>query len=58
MAGISALFAGKFSDKYGRRKMIIISSFIFVAGAIVCSIGFSKYILLFGRTLLGIAIGN
>lgn len=57
MAGVGALFAGKFSDMYGRRRMIIISSFIFTIGAIICGIGVSKFILLFGRILLGIAIG-
>jgi SP family myo-inositol transporter-like MFS transporter 13 len=57
MAGVSALFAGKFSDMYGRRRMIIISSLIFVVGAGICGIGISKYILLIGRILLGIAIG-
>uniref|UniRef100_A0A915E923 Major facilitator superfamily (MFS) profile domain-containing protein n=1 Tax=Ditylenchus dipsaci TaxID=166011 RepID=A0A915E923_9BILA len=57
MAGLSALLAGNFSDKYGRRKMIIISSFIFVVGALVCSVGVSKVILLVGRILLGVAIG-
>src|SRR4051812_19781697 len=57
MAGVGALGAGKLSDLYGRRRMIIASSFIFIVGALVCSIGISRWILLFGRVLLGIAIG-
>jgi SP family myo-inositol transporter-like MFS transporter 13 len=57
MAGISALLAGTLSDMFGRRRMIISSSFIFVVGAIICSIGIDKYVLLVGRILLGIAIG-
>ncbi|KAI6204518.1 hypothetical protein M3Y94_00683700 [Aphelenchoides besseyi] len=57
MAGVSALFAGKFSDNFGRRRMIIVSSMIFVVGALICGIGLSKWILLIGRILLGIAIG-
>ncbi|KAI1716877.1 sugar transporter domain-containing protein [Ditylenchus destructor] len=57
MAGLSALGAGKFSDMYGRRRMIIISCLIFVVGALFCAIGMHKLILLFGRILLGIAIG-
>ncbi|KAI6239318.1 Proton myo-inositol cotransporter [Aphelenchoides fujianensis] len=57
MAGVSALFAGKCSDKWGRRRMIIVSSLIFVVGAGICGVGISKYILLIGRILLGIAIG-
>jgi SP family myo-inositol transporter-like MFS transporter 13 len=58
MAGIGALLAGKCSDLFGRKKMIIISSLIFVVGAGICAVGISKYILLFGRILLGIAIGG
>ncbi len=57
MAGVGALGAGKFSDIYGRKRLIIVSSLVFVVGALVCSIGVSKWILLFGRILLGIAIG-
>lgn len=58
MAGIGAIFAGKFSDMFGRRNLIIVSSFIFILGSFICSIGFNKIILLIGRTFLGIAIGN
>lgn len=57
-AGVSALFAGKLSDMYGRRKMIIVSSLIFVVGGLVCAVGISRWILLIGRILLGIAIGK
>lgn len=58
MAGVSALSAGMLSDMFGRRRMIISSSFIFVVGAIICSIGVDKIVLLVGRVLLGIAIGK
>lgn len=76
MAGFSALVSGYLSDRYGRRKMIIVSSFIFIIGGVICGLGnsvsnfifsisgiafgtdFNKFVLLFGRTLLGIAIGK
>lgn len=57
MAGLGALIAGKLSDIYGRRGMIVVSSLTFVIGALICSVGLHKLILLLGRILLGIAIG-
>ncbi|CAK5083529.1 unnamed protein product [Meloidogyne enterolobii] len=41
----------------GMAGMIILSTIIFAVGAFVCAIGISKWILLIGRILLGIAIG-
>uniref|UniRef100_A0A914I3D6 Major facilitator superfamily (MFS) profile domain-containing protein n=1 Tax=Globodera rostochiensis TaxID=31243 RepID=A0A914I3D6_GLORO len=57
MAAIGALLAGKATDVFGRQKMVIFSTIIFTLGTIVCAIGISKWILLVGRILLGIAIG-
>lgn len=58
MATIGALLSGPASDYFGRKKVILASSFIFTMGGIICGIAFEKYILLVGRTLLGIAIGK
>uniref|UniRef100_A0A915PW95 Major facilitator superfamily (MFS) profile domain-containing protein n=1 Tax=Setaria digitata TaxID=48799 RepID=A0A915PW95_9BILA len=57
MAGIGALTAGKSSDKFGRRKVIIAATVFFIAGAIICGAAFDRWTLLIGRILLGIAIG-
>ncbi|VDN04367.1 unnamed protein product [Thelazia callipaeda] len=56
-AVIGPLFAAPISDKFGRRTVIIFSSLIFTAGAIVCAVATTKIILLIGRILLGTAIG-
>lgn len=49
---------GKISDKFGRRKVIVAATEFFIAGAIICGGAINLWILLFGRILLGIAIGN
>ena len=56
-AGIGSLVAGVASDKFGRKKMIVLSTIIFTIGAVICGGAFNRYILLVGRVLLGLAIG-
>ncbi|KAI6192148.1 hypothetical protein M3Y97_00305500 [Aphelenchoides bicaudatus] len=56
-AAIGSLVAGKLSDRFGRRYLIIVSSIVFTAGSIVCGAAPGKWVLLCGRVLLGIAIG-
>ncbi|VDO29205.1 unnamed protein product [Onchocerca flexuosa] len=57
MAGIAALVAGKSSDKFGRRKVIIAATMFFIIGAIICGAAFGRWTLLIGRIFLGFAIG-
>lgn len=46
------------SDRFGRRRIIMLSSLIFAIGTVVCAIGRSKSVLLIGRIFLGLAIGQ
>uniref|UniRef100_A0A0R3S2X3 MFS domain-containing protein n=1 Tax=Elaeophora elaphi TaxID=1147741 RepID=A0A0R3S2X3_9BILA len=56
-AAIGSLFAGPASDHFGRKKIILSSSIVFVFGAAICAIAPEKITLLVGRFLLGFAIG-
>ncbi|GMT05300.1 hypothetical protein PENTCL1PPCAC_27474 [Pristionchus entomophagus] len=57
VAAIGALAAGKTSDSFGRRPVILVASGVFFVGALVCAGAPERYTLLVGRALLGIAIG-
>jgi MFS transporter, SP family, solute carrier family 2 (myo-inositol transporter), member 13 len=58
MAGVGALPAGMFSDKFGRKKVIISSSIIYGVGALLCAVAFSKWVLLIGRIFIGLGLGK
>lgn len=49
---------GKSSDYFGRRKVILLASAIFMIGAILCGAAQGRWTLLIGRILLGFAIGK
>jgi sugar porter (SP) family MFS transporter len=52
-----AIFAGRLSDRYGRRLMILISSVVFAAGAIVSGVAPDSEVLVIARLVVGVAIG-
>ncbi len=54
---IATLFTGYFADKFGRRKMIIISSFIFIIGVISLLLSHEYISILISRLIQGIGIG-
>uniref|UniRef100_A0A1I7VYV5 MFS domain-containing protein n=1 Tax=Loa loa TaxID=7209 RepID=A0A1I7VYV5_LOALO len=56
-AVIGSLFAGPASDHFGRKKVILFSSIVFVFGAVICALSPEKITLLMGRFQLGLAIG-
>ena len=56
-ASIGALGGGRLADRFGRRKMLIVTSLIFVAGAVLCAAAMSVVTLVIGRTIVGLGIG-
>ena len=57
-AAVFALLAGFTCDLIGRKKTIMIASFIFSAGAVVMAVAPSKEVLLGGRIVVGVGIGQ
>lgn len=53
------ILAGHFSDKYGRRKVILFSSFVFAIGAVMAAFSPNQMVewLLASRILLGLGVG-
>jgi sugar porter (SP) family MFS transporter len=56
-AVLGAGLAGRLSDAYGRRLLILISSIVFVVGSLVCAAAPGTEVLVIARTILGVAIG-
>jgi sugar porter (SP) family MFS transporter len=56
-AAVLAITGGSLSDRFGRRKMLLITSVVFIAGALVCAAAESIQILILGRVIVGAGIG-
>jgi sugar porter (SP) family MFS transporter len=56
-AAVLAITGGSLSDRFGRRKMLLITSVVFIAGALVCAAAGSIQILILGRVIVGMGIG-
>jgi MFS family permease len=56
-AVFGAAFAGRLTDTYGRRLMILISAAVFIVGAIGSAAAGSETVLVIARVLVGGAIG-
>jgi SP family galactose:H+ symporter-like MFS transporter len=56
-AVLGAGLAGRLSDKYGRRLLILISAVVFVVGSVVCAAAPDTAVLVAARAVLGVAIG-
>ena len=57
-AAFGALFTGKISDTWGRRKTILLLSILFFVGAVVCTLAPNLAVILVGRVMLGLAVGG
>lgn len=56
-AVFGTLISGFLSSKYGRRKTILLSAVIFIAGALACAFARNEHFLMGARFLLGIGVG-
>jgi sugar porter (SP) family MFS transporter len=56
-AVLGAFVAGSLSDRFGRRRVILVTALTFVIGALLSAAAGSAATLLEGRLLIGIAIG-
>jgi MFS transporter, SP family, sugar:H+ symporter len=57
-AMVGAAFAGRLSDRLGRRRLIIGAGVIFTAGAVLAALAPSVGVLIAARFLLGLAVGS
>jgi SP family arabinose:H+ symporter-like MFS transporter len=56
-AAAGAILGGPLSDRFGRKMLLIADAGIYAAGAIVSAVTPDAGVLLFARTLIGLAIG-
>jgi sugar porter (SP) family MFS transporter len=56
-AVLGAALAGQLADKYGRRRMILLASALFVAGSVVSALAGGATVLIVARVFIGFAIG-
>jgi sugar porter (SP) family MFS transporter len=56
-AAAGALLAGPLTDRFGRRSLLIVDASIYAAGAIISAVTPNVGVLMFARTLIGLAIG-
>ncbi|KAJ1372454.1 hypothetical protein KIN20_034622 [Parelaphostrongylus tenuis] len=57
-AAVGALLSANGSDRFGRKKVIVVASIVYSVGGVICGVAWAKSILAFGRILLGVAIGE
>ncbi len=52
-----AIFSGRLSDLFGRKRLLVIDAIIFIVGTVIASLAHSIELLVIGRVIVGIAIG-
>ncbi|MFF0341542.1 sugar porter family MFS transporter [Kribbella sp. NPDC004875] len=56
-AAVGALAAGPTSDRLGRKSLLVVDAAIYAIGALLSAFAWDAWVLLFARTLIGLAIG-
>jgi SP family arabinose:H+ symporter-like MFS transporter len=56
-AAVGALAAGPLTDRFGRKSLLIADAAIYAVGALLSAFAVNAAILLFARTLIGLAVG-
>lgn len=56
-AMFGSLASGHLTDRFGRRRLMLIISGLFMAGTLIASLADNVYSILFGRVFIGLAIG-
>src|SRR5215469_9134121 len=56
-AAAGAIVAGPVADRFGRKKLLIVDAGLYAVGAILSAVTPDVAVLLFARTLIGLAIG-
>jgi SP family arabinose:H+ symporter-like MFS transporter len=56
-AAVGALLAGPFTDRFGRKSLLVADAGIYAVGALLSGFTWSAWVLLAARTLIGLAIG-
>ena len=54
---IGALFTGSFTEKFGRKKVMIVTAVLYIISALGCALAESSAILIIFRILSGLAVG-
>lgn len=54
---IGAAFGGYFNDRFGRKKTILGSDFVFIIGAIIMAVAPAPWVIIVGRVLVGLGVG-
>ncbi|HVT70123.1 MAG TPA: MFS transporter, partial [Trebonia sp.] len=56
-AAAGAILAGPVADRFGRKTLLVVDAGIYATGAILSAVTPDAGVLLFARTLIGIAVG-
>ena len=54
---VGALFTGNFTEKFGRKKVMILTAILYIVSALGCALAESSTVLIVFRVLSGLAVG-